>query len=141
VKIPDLDPVLITGPPISATSFRKVASMAGTGTAPRDPSRPSSNLKTEEDPAPDPAGAPEVSTAPAPATGLATGQDTAAAAAVVVTATVPETGPATAAAAALTEPVAIGFPGIRAETWEVVVGGGGRGLGGNLHQPKMLPES
>ncbi len=141
MKIPDLDPDLITGPPISATGSRKVASMAGTGTAPRDPSRPSSKFKTEEDPVPDPAGAPEVSTAPAPVTGPATGQDTAAAAAVGMTATVPETAPATAAAAALTEPVVIGFPGIRAETWEVVVGWGGRGLGGSHHQPKMLPES
>ena len=142
MKIPDLDPVLSTGPPIRATGFRKVASMAGTGTAPRDPSQPSSNFQTEEDPAPDPAGAPEAFTAPAPVTDPAMGQDTAAAAAVVMTATVPGTCPATAAAAALTEPVAIGFPGIRAETWEeVVVGGGGRGLGGSLHQPKMLTES
>ncbi|MFN9952602.1 MAG: hypothetical protein ACK55I_05825, partial [bacterium] len=110
---------------------------AGTGTAPRDPSRPSSNFKTEEDPAPDPAGAPEDSTAPDPVTGPATGPDTAAA--VGLTATVPEMAPDTAAVAARTEPAAIGFPESRAETWEVVGGGGGRGLGGRHHQPELRP--
>ncbi len=89
---------------------------------------------------PAPAGAPEDSTAPDPVTGPVTGQDTAAAAAVGMTATVPETVPVTAAAAALTEPVVIGFPGTRAETGEVVVGGGGRGLGGSHHPSKMRPE-
>ncbi len=115
--------------------------MPGTGTAPRDPSRPSSNFKTEEDPALGPAGALEASTAPdpvtGPATGPVTGPDTAAAAG--MTATEPGMAPDTAAAAALTEPAAIGFPETHAETWEVVEGGGGRGLGGSHHQPELRP--
>ena len=138
MRIPDLDPDPTSGPPLRATEAppatgsRKVVSMAGTGTAPRDPSRPSSNTKTEEDPALGPAGALEASTAPDPVTGPATGPDTAAA--VGKRDSAPEMVPDTVAVAALTEPAAIGSPVTHAETSEVGGGGGGPGLGGRYHQ-------
>ncbi len=116
-------------PPVTGT--RTVASMEGTGTAPRDPSRLSSSTKTGEEPALGPAGAREASTAPDPDTGPGTGPDTAAAVGRMVSA--PEMVPDTAAAAVLTEPAAIGFPVTHAETSEAAGGGGGPGLGGRYH--------
>ncbi len=100
--------------------------MEGTGTAPRDPPLPCSNIKTGEEPALGPAGAREASTAPD--TGSDTAPDTAAAVGRMDSA--PEMAPDTAGAAALTDPAATDLPVTHAETSEVAGGGGGPGLGG-----------
>ncbi len=151
MRIPAPDPDPTTGlprsshdPSVRATGAhpvpgtRMAASMEGTGTVPRDPSRFSSHIKTGEESAPDPTEAREASTAPVPDTALDTGPVMAAA--VGMTDTAPDMGPDTAAAVVgSTEPAAIGPPAIHAVTSEAAgEPGGGPGLGGRYRPGRHL---
>jgi hypothetical protein len=143
IPVPDPDPTTglpcrSIGPTVRATEAppvtgtRTVASMEGTGTAPRDLSRLSSHTKTGEEPALVPVEVREAFTVPVPDTGPGM------AAAVGMTVTAPEMVPDTAAAAGLTEEAAIGLPVTHAVTSEVAGGGGGPGLGGRYRPGRLL---